>query len=105
LTGCFSIPCDDNPVFEVIGDTIVAEGRRQGFDTVLVSADKGVARQSKMQQNGLMSRRLPTPSATVLSFSERRSSDPRCAAAVPLGSRRGALWDRAQQDAGRKPAG
>lgn len=35
----------DNPFFKVIGDTIAAEGRRQGFDTVLVSADKDVARQ------------------------------------------------------------
>ena len=35
----------DNPFFKVIGDTIAAEGQREGFDTILVSADKDVARQ------------------------------------------------------------
>jgi ribose transport system substrate-binding protein len=35
----------DNPFFKVIGDTIAAEGRRQGFDTIVVSAEKDVARQ------------------------------------------------------------
>lgn len=35
----------DNPFFKVIGDTIAAEGKRQGFDTILVSAEKDVARQ------------------------------------------------------------
>jgi ribose transport system substrate-binding protein len=35
----------DNPFFKVIGDTIAAEAARQGFDTVVVSADKDVARQ------------------------------------------------------------
>jgi ribose transport system substrate-binding protein len=35
----------DNPFFKVIGDTIAAEGRKQGFDTIVLSADKDVARQ------------------------------------------------------------
>ena len=35
----------DNPFFKVIGNTIAAEGSKQGFDTILVSADKDVARQ------------------------------------------------------------
>ena len=35
----------DNPFFKVIGDTIAAEAARQGFHTVVVSADKDVARQ------------------------------------------------------------
>jgi ribose transport system substrate-binding protein len=35
----------DNPFFKVIGDTIAAEGKKQGFDTMLTSADKDVARQ------------------------------------------------------------
>jgi len=36
----------DNPFFKVIGDTISAEGKRQGYDSILVSGDKDVARQS-----------------------------------------------------------
>jgi ribose transport system substrate-binding protein len=35
----------DNPFFKVIGDTIAAEAARQGYDTIVVSADKDVARQ------------------------------------------------------------
>jgi ribose transport system substrate-binding protein len=36
----------DNPFFKVIGDTISAEGRKQGYDSILVSGDKDVAKQS-----------------------------------------------------------
>lgn len=36
----------DNPFFKVIGDHVVAEGARQGYDTLLVSGDKDVAKQS-----------------------------------------------------------
>ena len=36
----------DNPFFKVIGDTIGAEGRKQGYDSILVSGDKDVAKQS-----------------------------------------------------------
>jgi len=35
----------DNPFFKVIGDNITEEGRRQGYDTVVVSGDKDVAKQ------------------------------------------------------------
>ncbi len=36
----------DNPFFKVIGDTITAEGKKQGYDSILVSGDKDVAKQS-----------------------------------------------------------
>ena len=36
----------DNPFFKVIGDTIAAEGKKQGYDSILVSGDKDVAKQS-----------------------------------------------------------
>jgi ribose transport system substrate-binding protein len=36
----------DNPFFKVIGDTITAEGRKQGYESILVSGDKDVAKQS-----------------------------------------------------------
>ncbi len=36
----------DNPFFKVIGDTIAAEGKKEGYDSILVSGDKDVARQS-----------------------------------------------------------
>ena len=35
----------DNPFFKVIGDTIAAEGRSHGYETILVSGDKDVAKQ------------------------------------------------------------
>jgi len=36
----------DNPFFKVIGDNITAEGRKHGYDTIVVSADKDVAKQA-----------------------------------------------------------
>lgn len=36
----------DNPFFKVIGDNITAEGARNGYDTIVVSAEKDVAKQS-----------------------------------------------------------
>jgi len=36
----------DNPFFKVIGDNITAEGARNGYDTIVVSGEKDVARQS-----------------------------------------------------------
>ena len=35
----------DNPFFKVIGDNITAEGKRRGYDAIIVSADKDVAKQ------------------------------------------------------------
>lgn len=36
----------DNPFFKVIGDNITAEGARQGYDAIVVSGEKDVAKQS-----------------------------------------------------------
>jgi ribose transport system substrate-binding protein len=36
----------DNPFFKVIGDNIAAEGKKHGYDTIVVSGDKDVAKQS-----------------------------------------------------------
>jgi ribose transport system substrate-binding protein len=36
----------DNPFFKVIGDTITAEGMKNGYGAILVSGDKDVAKQS-----------------------------------------------------------
>jgi ribose transport system substrate-binding protein len=35
----------DNPFFKVIGDNITAEARKRGYDTIVVSGDKDVAKQ------------------------------------------------------------
>jgi ribose transport system substrate-binding protein len=35
----------DNPFFKVIGDSITAEGKKHGYETVVVSGDKDVAKQ------------------------------------------------------------
>lgn len=35
----------DNPFFKVIGDNVTAEGKRLGYDTIVVSGEKDVARQ------------------------------------------------------------
>ena len=35
----------DNPFFKVIGDNITAEGKKRGYETVVVSGDKDVAKQ------------------------------------------------------------
>jgi ribose transport system substrate-binding protein len=36
----------DNPFFKVIGDNVAAEGKRQGYDALVVSGDMDVAKQS-----------------------------------------------------------
>jgi ribose transport system substrate-binding protein len=36
----------DNPFFKVIGDNITREGKKQGYETIVVSGDKDVAKQS-----------------------------------------------------------
>src|SRR5262245_3301068 len=35
----------DNPFFKVIGDNITSEGKRHGYETIVVSGDKDVAKQ------------------------------------------------------------
>ena len=36
----------DNPFFKIIGDNITSEGKKHGYETIVVSGDKDVARQS-----------------------------------------------------------
>jgi len=62
----------DNPFFKVIGDTIAAEGRKQGFDTILVSADKDVARQGNQIKDFIVAK----VAAVVLSPCDSKSIVP-----------------------------
>ncbi|MBU6221426.1 MAG: substrate-binding domain-containing protein [Planctomycetes bacterium] len=62
----------DNPFFKVIGDTIAAEGKTQGFDTVVVSADKDVARQGNQIKDFLVGK----VAAIVLSPCDSKSIVP-----------------------------
>jgi ribose transport system substrate-binding protein len=62
----------DNPFFKVIGDTIAAEGKKQGFDTVVVSADKDVARQGNQIKDFLVGK----VAAIVLSPCDSKSIVP-----------------------------
>src|ERR1035438_9358722 len=36
----------DNPFFKVIGDNITSEGKKRGYEAIVVSGDKDVAKQS-----------------------------------------------------------
>src|SRR5438067_13756424 len=36
----------DNPFFKVIGDNVTSEAKKHGYETIVVSGDKDVARQS-----------------------------------------------------------
>jgi len=62
----------DNPFFKVIGDTIAAEGKKQGFDTVVVSADKDVARQGNQIKDFIVAK----AAAIVLSPCDSKSIVP-----------------------------
>jgi ribose transport system substrate-binding protein len=62
----------DNPFFKVIGDTITAEGSKQGFDTILVSADKDVARQGNQVKDFVVAK----VAAIVLSPCDSKSIIP-----------------------------
>ena len=62
----------DNPFFKVIGDTIAVEGRKEGFDTLLVSADKDPARQGNQVKDFIVRK----VAAIVLSPCESRSIVP-----------------------------
>lgn len=62
----------DNPFFKVIGDTIAAEGRKQGFATLLVSADKDPARQGNQVKDFLVAK----AAAIVLSPCDSKSIGP-----------------------------
>jgi len=62
----------DNPFFKVIGDTIAAEGKKQGFDTVVVSADRDVARQGNQIKDFIVAK----AAAIVLSPCDSKSIVP-----------------------------
>ena len=55
----------DNPFFKVIGDAITAEGSKQGFETIVVSADKDVARQGNQIKDFIVSKAAGIPVFTV----------------------------------------
>src|SRR3954468_10292990 len=62
----------DNPFFKVIGDTITAEGKKNGYDTIVVSADKNVAKQGDQVKDFIVKQ----VSAIVLSPSDSKSIVP-----------------------------
>lgn len=62
----------DNPFFKVIGDTIAAEGKKQGFDTILVSAEKDVVRQGNQIKDFIVAK----VAAIVLSPCDSKSIVP-----------------------------
>jgi ribose transport system substrate-binding protein len=62
----------DNPFFKVIGDAITAEGSRQGFDTIVVSADKDVSRQGNQIKDFIVTK----VAAIVLSPCDSKSIVP-----------------------------
>jgi len=62
----------DNPFFKVIGDTIASAGETQGFDTILVSADKDVARQGNQIKDFIVAK----VAAIVLSPCDSKSIVP-----------------------------
>lgn len=62
----------DNPFFKVIGDTITAEGRKQGYEAVVVSGDKDVAKQGNQIKDFIVKK----VSAIVLSPCDSKSIIP-----------------------------
>ena len=62
----------DNPFFKVIGDSITAEGRKHGYDTIVVSGDKDVAKQSNQIKDFIVKK----VSAIVLSPCDSKSIIP-----------------------------
>jgi ribose transport system substrate-binding protein len=62
----------DNPFFKVIGDNITAEGRKHGYDTIIVSADKDVAKQGNQIKDFIVKK----VSAIVLSPCDSKSIVP-----------------------------
>jgi len=62
----------DNPFFKVIGDNIVSEGKKRGYDAVVVSGDKDVAKQSNQIKDFIVKK----VSAIVLSPCDSKSIVP-----------------------------
>ncbi|MFO1460106.1 MAG: substrate-binding domain-containing protein [Verrucomicrobiota bacterium] len=62
----------DNPFFKVIGDTITTEGRKRGYEAVVVSGDKDVAKQGNQIKDFIVKK----VSAIVLSPCDSKSIIP-----------------------------
>ena len=62
----------DNPFFKVIGDNITAEGKKHGYEAIVVSGDKDVAKQSNQIKDFIVKR----VSAIVLSPCDSKSIVP-----------------------------
>ncbi len=62
----------DNPFFKVIGDNITAEGKKRGYETIVVSGDKDVAKQSNQIKDFIVKK----VSAIVLSPCDSKSIIP-----------------------------
>ncbi|MDZ4288106.1 MAG: substrate-binding domain-containing protein [Prosthecobacter sp.] len=62
----------DNPFFKVIGDNVTAEGQRQGYAAIVVSADKDVQKQSNQIKDFI----VKGVSAIVLSPADSKSIVP-----------------------------
>ena len=62
----------DNPFFKVIGDTITTEGKKRGYDAIVVSGDKDVAKQSNQIKDFIVKK----VSAIVLSPCDSKSIIP-----------------------------
>lgn len=62
----------ENPFFKVIGDNITAEGKLKGYETIVVSADKDVAKQSNQIKDFIVKK----VSAIVLSPCDSKSIIP-----------------------------
>ena len=62
----------DNPFFKVIGDNITAEGKKYGYDTLVVSGDKDVAKQGNQIKDFIVKK----VSAIVLSPCDSKSIIP-----------------------------
>ncbi|MSR66075.1 MAG: sugar ABC transporter substrate-binding protein [Pedosphaera sp.] len=62
----------DNPFFKIIGDNITAEARKRGYETIVVSAEKDVAKQGNQVKDFIVKR----VSAIVLSPADAKSIVP-----------------------------
>jgi len=62
----------DNPFFKVIGDNIASEGKRRGYEAIVVSGDKDVAKQSNQIKDFIVKK----VSAIVLSPCDSKSIVP-----------------------------
>lgn len=62
----------ENPFFKVIGDNITSEGKKRGYETIVVSGDKDVAKQSNQIKDFIVKK----VSAIVLSPCDSKSIIP-----------------------------